>query len=305
MPSASEPWTQLDHHLVNLEMQDVGAELRAKIAEEVSQIYWRNRGNLNSGSVHFAILQMHLSKMEEWATEEYSVCCHVWEEQGKLKSPAFLRAVFQRGIVPLIHARKDAVITELKDLAARTNFSANSLSYQIRSFELSVGRLEDKWRRKVEKEARRIELAEARVSGSTPREQRSGAPVTVEQVSKQNEKHLADGSVGPTQTEGSRNSLNRSAQEFIHSDDYRSLWWNGAQFALSPGQAHVVQMLNEAGMNGTPDLGNAYILEQLERNNSRLRDTFKNSPLWNTLVISRKKGTRRLSCLGRTQGPSR
>jgi hypothetical protein len=55
-------------------------------------------------------------------------------------------------------------------------------------------------------------------------------------------------------------------------------------------------MLYHASSSGTPELGQDYILEALGTPASRLRDTFKNSKLWRTLiVVGTKRGTYRLN----------
>jgi hypothetical protein len=84
-------------------------------------------------------------------------------------------------------------------------------------------------------------------------------------------------------------------QRFVPSSDYRSLDWNGEQYTLTPQQAHAVRIWHEHHQSGTPDIGDAYVLEELGTATSRLRDTFRGSPLWGTLIISKRRGTHRLS----------
>jgi len=83
-------------------------------------------------------------------------------------------------------------------------------------------------------------------------------------------------------------------QEFRVSDDGRSIFWNGKHWALTSRQGQAVRILYERYKSGTPDVSDYEILEALGTSNSRLRDTFRNSPLWNTLIISKKKGMHRL-----------
>ena len=82
---------------------------------------------------------------------------------------------------------------------------------------------------------------------------------------------------------------------FKHSDDYTSISWQGEGYILTNRQAKVVKILHKEYLNGTPDVGENYILEQLGTPDSDLKDTFKKSPLWQTLIISKKKGTYRLN----------
>ena len=86
------------------------------------------------------------------------------------------------------------------------------------------------------------------------------------------------------------------ATDFAHSDDYRSIRWNNAPHQLTTQQAQIVQMLHGAHKDGLPALSQDYMLERLGVPNSRLRDSFKRSRLWNTLIVrGQKKGTYRLN----------
>ncbi len=83
---------------------------------------------------------------------------------------------------------------------------------------------------------------------------------------------------------------------FKHSEDYISITFNDQTFTLTSRQAQVVQILHEAHKNELPDVGQHHILEKLGSQSSRLRDTFKRSDLWGTLIVQGKKsGTYRLN----------
>lgn len=76
----------------------------------------------------------------------------------------------------------------------------------------------------------------------------------------------------------------------------------GVVVALGPGVTYLkegdrVGILNESRLDGHPDLGQDHILECLETQNSRLRDTFKTNPgAWKALVtIGKSRGTVRLN----------
>jgi 7-cyano-7-deazaguanine synthase in queuosine biosynthesis len=81
-----------------------------------------------------------------------------------------------------------------------------------------------------------------------------------------------------------------------HSPDYRTVVWQGRELTLTLQQARVVQLLHEQPAQGTPEIGQAFILEHLDLTaTSRLRDVFRGSPAWRTLVTQgRRKGTYRL-----------
>ncbi len=96
--------------------------------------------------------------------------------------------------------------------------------------------------------------------------------------------------------EASGKKTDKMKDVFQHSDDFRSVTWKGKKFTFTSRQAQVIELLYDASQNNTPDVGKDYILEQLDSPSSRLRDTFKNSPVWGTLIIrGKKKGTYRLN----------
>jgi hypothetical protein len=84
---------------------------------------------------------------------------------------------------------------------------------------------------------------------------------------------------------------------FRHSNDYRSIVFNGEHHALTPNQATIVRILHEALERGTPSLGKATLLDAIESETSRLQDSFRKSELWGTLVVSDRRGTYRLNLI--------
>jgi hypothetical protein len=78
--------------------------------------------------------------------------------------------------------------------------------------------------------------------------------------------------------------------------DGRAVWFLGAEHVVTPRQAQVVQLLYDARTNRTPSLGQDYLLEQIGSPGARLRDLFRGSSLWGTLIVrGGGKGTFRLS----------
>jgi hypothetical protein len=87
------------------------------------------------------------------------------------------------------------------------------------------------------------------------------------------------------------------APEFTHSADYRSITWKNERYSLTGQQAAIVKVMYETWERGNPELGDGSILEDAGcTKTSRLRDTFRNSPLWGTLIVEGKtKGSHRLN----------
>ena len=85
--------------------------------------------------------------------------------------------------------------------------------------------------------------------------------------------------------------------DFLHSEDYRSINFKGERYTLTSFQAEIIQILHEAYQKNTPEIGQPFILEKINSKRSRLRDFFKSSPgIWGNVIIpGRKKGTYRLN----------
>jgi hypothetical protein len=83
-----------------------------------------------------------------------------------------------------------------------------------------------------------------------------------------------------------------------HSKDFRSVHWYGCDYSFSPTQAACVKVLWEAWENGTPELGQATILEhpEVEAESERLIDVFKGHPAWGKMIVKgRTAGAYRLA----------
>jgi hypothetical protein len=105
----------------------------------------------------------------------------------------------------------------------------------------------------------------------------------------------------------------QTAVEFKYSPDFRSVNMRGKIFGLTPTQAHVIEILFENWKQGTPDVSQAYILEQIHKGKieggyDRVRDVFKGKGFpenWTALVKKgEKKGTLRLNVADPTPGLS-
>jgi len=80
-----------------------------------------------------------------------------------------------------------------------------------------------------------------------------------------------------------------------HSPDYRSVTRRGTIYGFSPLQADALRILFEALNAGAPEVGQAYILEQIGSTQKHLKDVFKHDPAWGTLIVrGQRRGTFRL-----------
>lgn len=100
------------------------------------------------------------------------------------------------------------------------------------------------------------------------------------------------------QSDHPKNARPESLPELKHSEDFRTISYQGHEYHLTLNQARVTERLLIAHQNKTPEVHQATLLEKLEIYSKRVRDVFKNSPALGTLIVKgEKKGTFRLNLI--------
>lgn len=82
---------------------------------------------------------------------------------------------------------------------------------------------------------------------------------------------------------------------YSHGPDFRSVIWNGKPFSFTRRQAGAVQILWEAWKNGTPEVGQDYILQQIGADVRDLRDVFRDHKAWGVMIVNGQAGIARLN----------
>lgn len=123
---------------------------------------------------------MQQDRADEWAKKTYDVYCDVWQKQGRSRSSSFLRAVFARGICTTLRARANAIASEFTRFTVATAFPVALQQAHLRSLERNMRRMEHKWQRRIEIEAKECELTERISKLSTPTSPVTRGAVTVE-----------------------------------------------------------------------------------------------------------------------------
>ena len=75
------------------------------------------------------------------------------------------------------------------------------------------------------------------------------------------------------------------ALRFRCGPDYRDCTWNGKRYTFSTMQAACVQVLWEERDKGTLELSQQYLLEKAGSESQRLKDVFKGSDAWATMIV--------------------
>ncbi len=163
-PSAAtqviDVWRQLDprcNRMVKLKTEAVRRKLLGEIKMETLQIRFENRGNLNSGIIPSQILAVNLRKIDELATQYYSIYAEAWGLRGHEKSAALVRTIYSHVLRPLIAVRKASVAYD----AQRSSLGAGGIDSReappIESFNRSADQLSSAWAKKIEIEALELE----------------------------------------------------------------------------------------------------------------------------------------------------
>jgi hypothetical protein len=153
-------WGLIDHRLVMLRMLDLSTDMRKKVEADERRIQFENRLNMNSSTVPSLTLKMKEERADEWARIVYEIYCAVWQTQGYEKSAAFVRAVSAQVILRLLQSRAKAISGQFSKFAKRTRFNAMLTDAYLKSFELRMLRLQSRWQRQLEAEAKECEHLE-------------------------------------------------------------------------------------------------------------------------------------------------
>lgn len=159
-------WEDIDHSLVSLRMTDLAEEMHRQIDTNERHIRFENRNNLNSMATASLVLKMKQECADEWARRVYDIYCDVWQKQGQQKSQAFLRAVLVQGILPVLRARAGAIANQFSRFAIATGLPSAVRNATLRSLQLDMQRLESRWGRRLEIEAKEYEHTHQQKGGA-------------------------------------------------------------------------------------------------------------------------------------------
>jgi hypothetical protein len=157
-------WEDVDHDLVSLRLSRLVEEMQCQIEKDEQRIQSENRTNMNSMAVPSLVLKMKEERADDLARRVYEMYCDVWQKQGHQKSPGFLRTVFSRGVRPILRARAGAIAAEFSRFAVAASFSPVVCDAILENLRLNMQRLEDRWLRCIEIEAKECEHALMRVA---------------------------------------------------------------------------------------------------------------------------------------------
>jgi hypothetical protein len=112
-------WTEIDHTLVRHKLSLISQEMQPKSVREIQRALAVARKSGNSGSIGPSLVDAHVALTDEWIDRVYQAYCEVWVIQGNSKSARFIRAVFERAVVPLIEVRQGAICSQIERMLSR------------------------------------------------------------------------------------------------------------------------------------------------------------------------------------------
>jgi len=336
-------WENLDRRLLSSKLDDISKNMHEHAVAEERRIHSEVRKRGNSAGYLPRLLEFHERSTDEWARRVYDAHVEAWEQQNRTITPAFVRAVFDEALAPLIASRVSSVIGEVTQRATRTKRAPNAVA--LRAFARRMAGLASRWRNNLEATAVAVEYCvtpdrDRATINAFDEHQVRDALAQYEAGSRQAitriaalEQALARGERNVRRLWPVRNNLRIEQQRhktflrlcglarerlqtlsgadfdkernsagkkgdanFSKSGDYCSIKYKGVLYRLTPNQSKIVRMLHDAYLAGTPALRGDTLLAALEAETSRVRDSFKNSPLWGTLIVSNRspRGTYQL-----------
>jgi hypothetical protein len=146
-------WAQIDHQVVLLRTKRAAFEFGVKYSPRLNEY---RRGNAWSDLV--AMGKVYIEWAKEWTEKLFVIYTEVWEEQGKVRTPDFLRVILNKALVPEIEKRVRPAKSEIIQVTRRKREFSSGLTGLLNRLEVDAGTLRNEWRRRIETEAWELQL---------------------------------------------------------------------------------------------------------------------------------------------------
>lgn len=121
-------WEDLDQRLVAPIISALSLEMQRRASEGERKAEYEMLQRRNAAGYESRFFDFHEQLAEEWADRLFAGYCEAWRHQDHAISPAFLRAVRDRVLVPLIATRTSAVGASYTLRATRAARPPNSVA---------------------------------------------------------------------------------------------------------------------------------------------------------------------------------
>jgi hypothetical protein len=154
------PWQSFDSSLFELKIRAPIRELRERAEAEKRRVRFefRKSGNVNDFALEYGLQDCDLQVLEEWAALYDGLAREVWSIHGRAVTPAFVRMIFERLILPLLASREAAVGAEFRLKTSRINTSQSVSIPTLKRLQMNVRNLKEKLWERYEIEAKTLAI---------------------------------------------------------------------------------------------------------------------------------------------------
>jgi hypothetical protein len=171
-------WEDLDQRLIKPELQLLTDKMQKRAVDGKRRVVLESSRSGNAGSYFPLFFDFQEQLADEWVQGLYTLYRDAPNRQNRSVTPAFIRAVWDRGIFPFIGTRTAAVLGELSLDVARTRRVRDAVAEG--SWVRRMRRFATRWRDKLEGEAVKWEYRLSRREGE--RQQQSRDRVAIREM---------------------------------------------------------------------------------------------------------------------------
>jgi hypothetical protein len=144
-------WEDLDQRLLSPKLERLAIEMHKRIADAERRIDSEVARSGNTAGYLSRLFDFHEQLTDEWANRTYTACCEACEQQNRPITPAFIRAVRDEAIVPLIATRNSTVLWQVDLRGTRTRQKPNAGA--LGAWRRKMGSLAARWCNDLEAKA--------------------------------------------------------------------------------------------------------------------------------------------------------
>lgn len=144
-------WEDLDNRLLSPKLQELSNEMQTKSAEGERKASFDTRQSGNSAGYLPRLFDFQERLTDEWAQRVYAAHRESWTQQNRTVTGEFIRAVRDRGVIPLIAARRSTVQFDVSLRGTRIGENPNPAS--LGEWNRRMDRLAARWSQRLEADA--------------------------------------------------------------------------------------------------------------------------------------------------------
>jgi hypothetical protein len=159
--TTEQAWGLIDKVLLQAKTGEIAEEMHKKIAKAKSVAHGEGLRKKNGAYYPHRRIVLEEEAADEWAQKLYDTALRVWQIQGYKPCLPFTRAIYGHLLAPLFAARRGAVTSDMQLTELRTRTSGSTQAHRG-AFVRAIGRLESRWKRRMEAAGREFDYAARR-----------------------------------------------------------------------------------------------------------------------------------------------